>query len=479
MRSSQAVSGFTAVALLIAGSATIGCGGDATTPERRSPSTLQANSPTALSAAVGTAVTVAVIVRDAGGNPVSGVSVSLAVTGGGGSIAPSSAQTDAAGLASGSWVLGTVAGPNELTAAVSGIQPVVFAAAARAGPAAAVEKVAGDDQEGQAGAALQQLLSVRVKDAYNNPVPATAVTFTVTSGGGTTQGSAATTNSEGLASAGPWTLGAASTDQTMSASIGSAAVVFTARLAPCPAAAMAIGAPVAGTLAPGDCVLAGALADRYELAAPQATAVALTLASTAFARRLTVTGGGDTPIASDDQVGANGTKYCVFDSAPLDGCHTPSTSTEGSAITLLAAPGSRLVTVTSSDKQGSGAYTLEAGAVPSSVTGCGTVFIERGVTTTQSLAATDCVVDYGGDTFYYSDDTKIYLKAGSQLRVSMSSSEFTPWLDFFSPTGGYLGACVSPGTAACTFTVQSDGYYLLAPSSFEEKKAGAYTLTVN
>ncbi|MDP9202017.1 MAG: Ig-like domain-containing protein [Gemmatimonadota bacterium] len=424
-----------------------------------------------------TVVPVIVVVHDAGGAPVRGVQVFFAVTLGGGSVAPASTETDGAGSASGSWVLGTVVGQNELRATVSGLPPVVFTAMARAGPAAVVEKVSGDNQQGQTGTALEQLLSVRVKDSYNNPISAATVTFAVTSGGGTIQGSPATTNSDGLATAGQWTLGSASTDQTVSASSGSASAVFTAHREVCQATAVTIGVPVAGTLAAGDCGLPDALADLYALSTSTSQAVTISLTSAAFLPLLTVTAGSGAPVASDDQVGPSGVTYCVHNTTPPDGCHTPSTSTRGSPIMLLAAPGSRTITATSADKQGAGAYTLTVEA-SSSVSNCRTVFMERGATSTQQLEATDCLVKYGDAVFYYSDDIKIYLSAGSTLQVTMSSSAFTPWLDFFSPTGSYVATCVNPGTAACTFAAQSDGYYLLAPSSFEEQRAGAYTLTV-
>jgi alpha-tubulin suppressor-like RCC1 family protein len=68
------------------------------------------------------AVPPAVKVADASGNPVAGVAVTFAVTGGGGSITGPNAVTDAQGLAAvGSWRLGPTAGTNTLTATVPGL----------------------------------------------------------------------------------------------------------------------------------------------------------------------------------------------------------------------------------------------------------------------------------------------------------------------------------------------------------------------
>lgn len=71
----------------------------------------------------------AVVVRDAGGNPLAGVTVAFAVTSGAGTVGSATATTNAAGIASaGSWRLGGTGGPNQLTASVPGYAstPVAF-----------------------------------------------------------------------------------------------------------------------------------------------------------------------------------------------------------------------------------------------------------------------------------------------------------------------------------------------------------------
>jgi hypothetical protein len=84
------------------------------------------------SAEDGTAVPIppAVTVRDANGNPVSGVSVIFAVGAGGGSATGGTQTTNASGVATvGSWTLGTV-GNNTLTATAGILAPVTFTATA-------------------------------------------------------------------------------------------------------------------------------------------------------------------------------------------------------------------------------------------------------------------------------------------------------------------------------------------------------------
>jgi len=90
------------------------------------------NSSTALSGPPGAAVVPApsVIVSNDDGNPASGVTVTFAVTGGGGSLTGATQVTSASGVATvGSWILGS--GANTLTASASGLtgSPVTFSAA--------------------------------------------------------------------------------------------------------------------------------------------------------------------------------------------------------------------------------------------------------------------------------------------------------------------------------------------------------------
>src|SRR5438552_6501768 len=96
--------------------------------------TIAANSATSQTAPAGTAVSTppSVIVKDANGNPVTGVAVTFAVAPGNGTITGGSQTTNTSGVATvGSWTLSATAGPNTLTASSSGLSgsPVTFSAA--------------------------------------------------------------------------------------------------------------------------------------------------------------------------------------------------------------------------------------------------------------------------------------------------------------------------------------------------------------
>ena len=112
-----------------------GCGGDTTEPESQEPEpqepVLASVSGNGQSATVGQSVSDPLVVRiTRAGSGVAGMTVSWTVTGGGGSVDPTSSSTDNAGMASTTWTLGSTAGPNTVEALASGVMgsPVTFTA---------------------------------------------------------------------------------------------------------------------------------------------------------------------------------------------------------------------------------------------------------------------------------------------------------------------------------------------------------------
>ncbi len=203
------------------------------TGEVGAPATVTASAGDNQAATAGTPLPTApaVVVRDLNGNPIAGVAVSFAVTGGG-SIAGANAVTDAAGIATaGTWTLGTTAGPYGLNATVGGLPPATFVATAQPGPPATVTDSLGDNQSAVVGSVVAVAPAVVVRDALGNPVPSVPVTFAVASGGGSVTGGAATTDAFGVARVGSWRLGLAAGPNTVTgtvASLASTPVTFTA-----------------------------------------------------------------------------------------------------------------------------------------------------------------------------------------------------------------------------------------------------------
>lgn len=177
-------------------------------------------------APVGTAVAVkpAVRVVDERGRGVPAVNVRFQVTRGGGRVTGGDAVTNADGVATlGGWTLGTAAGPNEVTAEAEGLPTLTFRAIGVPGPPAQVIVHAGDNQVATVNTALPTAPAVRVRDAFDNAVPGVSVTFAVATGGGVITGAIVTTNAQGVATVGSWTLGTVAGVNVLTASVGSLA----------------------------------------------------------------------------------------------------------------------------------------------------------------------------------------------------------------------------------------------------------------
>ncbi len=201
--------------------------GDSTAPDTTRTVAIQAGD--GQSATVGQTVATAPTVKitNASGAAVRGVAVTFAVASGGGSLGATSATTGADGTASAaSWTLGTTAGTNTVTAQVSGGSGnVTFTATGLAAAASSLTKAAGDTQSATVRQSVATAPSVRVVDAFGNSVANVAVTFSVTTGGGTITGASTTTNASGTATVGGWTLGSAVGTQTLTAAVASIASV--------------------------------------------------------------------------------------------------------------------------------------------------------------------------------------------------------------------------------------------------------------
>jgi adhesin/invasin len=162
-----------------------------------------------------------VVVRDVQGNPVAGVTVTFAVTAGGGAVGGGIQVTDANGVATlATWVFGGTAGLNTVTATAPGLSSVVFSATTTGVPMN-IAVFNGDNQAAVQGTNVAIPPSVRVTDAVGQGVGNVTVTFAMTSGGGLVTGPVATTDAAGVATVGAWSLGVGAT-QTLTATVAGA-----------------------------------------------------------------------------------------------------------------------------------------------------------------------------------------------------------------------------------------------------------------
>ncbi len=169
-----------------------------------------------------------VVVRNKAGDVLKGVNVTFAVATGGGILGSPAVATDAQGQASSKWILGPSAGTQTATATVQGLAPVTFTAAATAGPATTIQKIAGDSQSVAVGTAVPIAPTVKILDAVGNPVSGVTVTFSAVSGGGSVAGNATVTGNSGTAHPGSWTLGPQLGTNTLQVTAGSLTTTFTA-----------------------------------------------------------------------------------------------------------------------------------------------------------------------------------------------------------------------------------------------------------
>ena len=189
----------------------------------------------------------AVVVRDQFGNGVPGVTVTFAVTLGGGSITGATPTTGTTGMAAvGSWTLGTEAGPNTLTATVAGLSgsPVPFTATGLSGEAVNLVLEAGDMQTDTVAATLATAYAVKVTDQNGNGVEGVPVSWSVTGGTGGSITMSSTTDVDGIATA-TRVLGTIAGPQTAQAAVGGldgSPVAFTATALPGAAVSIAASA---------------------------------------------------------------------------------------------------------------------------------------------------------------------------------------------------------------------------------------------
>jgi hypothetical protein len=153
----------------------------------------------------------AVRLVDGTGLPIAGGEVVFRVVSGSGTLGNGRRSqvvtTDAQGLATEAWTLGSRAGQgsDRVRASSPGVAAeVIFSAVTTAAPAAAVDALSGNDQRGGVGTELALPLVAVLTDGNANPVVGAPVTFRVTQGGGSFGGAdtvEVTTDASGLAAA--------------------------------------------------------------------------------------------------------------------------------------------------------------------------------------------------------------------------------------------------------------------------------------
>lgn len=157
------------------------------------------------------------------------VTLGLGGTGGLGTLSGATTAVAVDGRATFGDVSSSFAGPQSLSASSPGLATGLSSTYSLAsGPATAIVRVAGLSQLGIAGSQAFVRPTVRVTDAGGNGISGATVTFSVTGGGGSASGTTVTTDANGLAAVGAWTLGATPGSNGLQASSGGITADFTA-----------------------------------------------------------------------------------------------------------------------------------------------------------------------------------------------------------------------------------------------------------
>ncbi|MHB1313295.1 MAG: leishmanolysin-related zinc metalloendopeptidase [Gemmatimonadaceae bacterium] len=196
------------------------------------PASVSNSTVTTPTATVGTALTTAptFTVKDASGNAMGNVAVTVVVSSGGGSLVGAPTRTSAGATSVGTWTLGTTAGVNALTVTISGLTPLIITATGTAGAPTKLVASGGNAQTALAGAAVALPLGATLQDQFGNGVPNVPVSFQVTAGGGVVGPGLLTTNANGVATGASWLLGNKGGTQTASATAAGFTAQFTANI---------------------------------------------------------------------------------------------------------------------------------------------------------------------------------------------------------------------------------------------------------
>ena len=271
------------------------------------------------------------------------------------------------------------------------------------------------------------------------------------------RGADATSDANGVARVGSWTLGALGTNSLVATVQGGPSATFTATaVVPClaPPLEYTFGTTLNGSLSTLDCRLGnGSYADLYQAGVMMSGGLfRVSLTSSSFDSYLYVLGFDQSLIAENDNA---------------------SSGTQNASVRIIGTPfpASYIFKASSATSGATGSYTLSSAGVSTSVTNCEEVFITRRASTFQNLETTDC----SGSSFY--DRYTIYLKAGESVTIYMSPSGFEKNLELFDPSG--TSVSTSLGTTEIVYTPLQTGYYVIHAGSVTPNQTGPYILGVN
>jgi hypothetical protein len=301
--------------------------------------------------------------------------------------------------------------------------------------------------------------SVIVRDQNGAPLPGASVTFAVTAGGGTITGGTVVTNASGVATSGSWTVGSVEGTNTVVATSGNLSVIFTASSTnQCVVTGThTVGGTTSGELTTSDCAFGdGSFVDFLATALATGGTYTFSQSSPQFDTYLVLYDANGGPIGFNDDFGTG----------------------SDSRLKAILPAGNFVLGANSFEPNRVGTYTLTSALDGGTVTNCETVFVVRGITTSQSLDVTDCQRTGG----FYGDQVFIYVLGGQAVTVSMSSTPVDSFITVYDTNGVVLTSNdnkdATTKDAQVSFTAAITGFYGIVGSSANAGAQGAYTLVI-
>ena len=314
-------------------------------------------------------------------------------------------------------------------------------------------------QTASPGSEVAEPPSVIVRDQTGAVMAGVSVTFAVTAGGGSVTGSTVVSSPAGVATVGSWTVGTAEGVNTVTATSGTLSLAFTANsVDPCVIGAThSIGGTTNGELTASDCRFPdGSFVDLIGTVLTTAGTYTFSQSSSSFDTFLVLFDVNGNPIGVNDDFAAG----------------------SDSRIKAVLPAGNFVLAANSYDADVLGPYTMTSALDASEVTNCENVFVVRGITTTQTLQASDCQRTGG----YYGDQFFIYVVPGQPVTVSMSSAAVDSYIAIYDTRGAVLifndDKDGTTKDAQVAFTPSVEGFYGILASSGNVGATGAYTVVV-
>jgi len=148
---------------------------------------------------------------------------------------------------------------------------------------------------------------------------------------------------------------------------------------------------------------------------------------------------------------------------------------------ILGSGGSYVIGATSFDTNSTGTYALVSKTRPTTVAGCADVWMTPGATITDTIRASDCA----DTTSHFSDRIFMYMQTSDVINIAERSTVINPLLRLynanfvlqrFDSVAANDDSSAGNTNAYISYTVPTEGWYLLQVGTLAANDTGEYTL---